>query len=139
MGTSSLIGIQREDKVEYIYCHWDGYLDGVGATLNRYYSNEETVNQLMKLGDISCLGNKPISKPEYWEEKGYKLNPDYTLAYRDRGESNVNSKIIPLSKYNFNDDSMFINYMYLFRNGKWYYLRYNYDDWMELNSQLHME
>ena len=68
MSTRSLIGIQNANNtVEYIYCHHDGYLEWVGNKLITHYKNEETIRELLALGDLSSLGNKPISSPDAWE------------------------------------------------------------------------
>ena len=58
MSTRSAIGILHDDgSVESIYCHHDGYLSGVGATLNKYYSSKESILNLMSHGDVRSLGS----------------------------------------------------------------------------------
>lgn len=85
MATRSRIGIQDESGVvRSIYCHWDGYPDGVGATLKEYYSNRQKLNMLINLGDISILGENVATVDEHSFN-----NPKegVTVAYhRDRGE-----------------------------------------------------
>lgn len=58
MSTRSLIGIYREEEkmVEYIYCHFDGYLDGVGKKLEDHYQDQDKIERLIAGGDISYLG-----------------------------------------------------------------------------------
>lgn len=58
MSTRSLIGIYREEEkmVEYIYCHFDGYLDGVGKLLEEHYQTQDKIERLIAGGDISYLG-----------------------------------------------------------------------------------
>lgn len=87
MSTRSIIKIVRENGTkESIYCHYDGYIEGVGVTLQLAYNTADRVNELMELGNLSSLG--------------YYLNPtdnthsfdtpqnDVCVAYhRDRGES----------------------------------------------------
>ena len=59
MSTRSEIGIQNKNGViESIYCHWDGYLAHKGLLLYLYYNTEEKVRELIKNGDLSCLGEK---------------------------------------------------------------------------------
>ena len=41
-----------------IYCHFDGYIAGVGKTLLNHYTDPEKVNDLMRLGDLSSLGKE---------------------------------------------------------------------------------
>ena len=57
MATRSFIARYNPDTEDYtaIYCHWDGYPTGVGATLKDNYSTSASVDALMKLGDISSL------------------------------------------------------------------------------------
>ena len=44
-----------------IYCHWDGYPDGVGAELKENYSTYEDILNLILLGDCSCIVEDVIS------------------------------------------------------------------------------
>jgi hypothetical protein len=85
MSTRSRIGIQNQDgSVSSIYCHFDGYPEGVGATLNEHYSNRQKLNMLINLGDISILGENVSTMDEHSFN-----NPKegVTVAYhRDRGE-----------------------------------------------------
>jgi hypothetical protein len=85
MATRSRIGIQDENgTVRSIYCHFDGYPEGVGATLNEHYSNRQKLNMLINLGDISILGENVATMDEHSFN-----NPKegITVAYhRDRGE-----------------------------------------------------
>ena len=88
MATRSRIAIENQDEtVTSVYCHWDGYLQGVGKTLFEHYDREKT-EQLIELGSLSAL-DKTIGD---------------TIAYhRDRNED-------------FNQ-TMFSNVEDLFRNG----------------------
>ena len=72
MATRSFIGIQNTNgSVTGVYCHHDGYLEGVGATLTAHYTTAEQVRELVALGSLSSLGE----------------DLDVTQAYhRDRGE-----------------------------------------------------
>lgn len=83
MSTRSRIGIKNSDgTISSIYCHFDGYPSGVGATLVEHYQSPEKVRQLIGLGDLSYVA------PEIGEKHDFD-NPtkDWCLAYgRDRGE-----------------------------------------------------
>ena len=69
MSTRCLIGRQYKDKtIRYIYCHCDGYIDGVGTVLKKFYSDEETIDKLLDLGDLSALGTSPEECPDNLEE-----------------------------------------------------------------------
>jgi len=43
------------DEYTAIYCHWDGYPSGVGATLRDHYNASGQVDTLLTYGDISSL------------------------------------------------------------------------------------
>ena len=97
MSTNSCIRIKRTDGTETgIYCHWDGYIEHNGVLLQLCYNTAEKVEALLKLGDLSVLGE--YIAPENGTEHTFD-NPqrDVCVAYhRDRGEdyeqSNVNQE-----------------------------------------------
>ena len=82
--------VDSNNIVTGIYCHFDGYLDGVGATLLKHYSDLDKVKDLIALGSISYL-EKSIECP-----LGHSFNTPikgYTVAYhRDRGEDFCQSR-----------------------------------------------
>ena len=88
MSTNSTIKIKRTDGTETaIYCHYDGYIEGVGTTLQLAYNTAEKVEELLKLGDLSTLGYYP--NPKEGEEHSFegKRQENVCVAYhRDRGE-----------------------------------------------------
>lgn len=90
MSTRCRIGIDKGDGViRSIYCHFDGYPEGVGAVLRDHYRLVSKADKLIRLGDISCLGSEPVSCPEFWENEGSLSLTDITMAYKDRpGEKN---------------------------------------------------
>ncbi len=57
MSTHSAIIIKTGPK-EYkgIYCHFDGYLSGVGLILLTHYKTKTKVLELLELGDLHSLG-----------------------------------------------------------------------------------
>ena len=90
MSTHAQIGIENDDgTIESIYCHFDGYQEGVGNTLAQHYSDEDKIRSLMALGDISYLA------PELGQEHDFDNPIDgWTVAYgRDRGEDDTGSSI----------------------------------------------
>ena len=87
MGTRSFIGIRRPGgKVEGIYCHWDGYPEGVGLDLWMHYQDREQVEKLIGLGSLSSLGEKVDPNPNH--PHSFDIPQKHvTVAYhRDRGE-----------------------------------------------------
>ena len=56
MATRSTIGIKSEDgTIKAIYCHWDGYPEGVGAGLVQFYNTAQQATELINLGGFSGL------------------------------------------------------------------------------------
>ena len=129
MATRSTIALEYADgTVDCIYCHWDGYLKGVGATLLKHYMDPFKVRELMDLGDISSLGevigeqhpfahyDTGMSLDEHEEKYGHM-----TTAYgRDRAESSVQARCY----YSYDDyvvSHQSEEYDYILRpDGKWY-------------------
>ena len=98
MGTRSYIGKVINGRVHSIYCHWDGYPEGVGSVLLQYYDSEK-VDGLLELGGISSL-------QETVEESAVK-------AYHE--DVNVDIR----EDYFSNDGDYGIEYSYLLEDGVW--------------------
>jgi hypothetical protein len=88
MSTNSSITMKMsEDNYKTIYCHWDGYLEGVGRTLFDHYQDKEKVEELINNGDISSLEKSPYTTEGHTFDKPVN---GYTVFYgRDRGETDV--------------------------------------------------
>jgi hypothetical protein len=116
MATRSYIGVRNLDNtVDYIYCHFDGYPTGVGATLVEHYTDIDKVNALMKLGDLSVLGEEIGEKQDFNNRD--TQNENWCLAYgRDRGEPNTSVKTITYDEF-VNDKG--VSYVYLFDGDYW--------------------
>lgn len=55
MSTRCMIGLEMPDKtIKAIYCHYDGYPEGVGKTLQEHYADPDKVAKLMEMGDTWC-------------------------------------------------------------------------------------
>lgn len=157
MSTRSTISVLQENSsVKSIYCHWDGYLRGVGETLLNYYNTYERANALVSLGGLSCvyknLNPLPSAPEAHYQGKG---NPpiitthsfdrpqlDVTVAYhRDRQkefEQEVHGSL-----EEFKNSNNFQQYNYLFLGGRWYVMYEYYRDgemkqeeWVELTLEL---
>ena len=98
MGTRSYIGKAINGRVHSIYCHWDGYPEGVGSVLLQHYDSEK-VDGLLELGGISTL-------QETVEESAVK-------AYHE--DVNVDIR----EDYFSNDGDYGIEYSYLLEDGVW--------------------
>lgn len=132
MSTRSRISIVNSNgKVRSIYCHHDGYLDYNGKKLVDFYDNEKVINELLDLGDLSALGNNPVSDKLYWGRKvdpfNFQANEEFCIAYRDRGEKYVDAKEFnSFEEFKQAFPNLQEEYNYVFMNGKWYYCE---DDW----------
>lgn len=127
MSTRCLIGRKiKDNKVEYIYCHHDGYLDGVGEILKTHYTNNKIIDKLMALGDLSALGEVAESNPDQWDYS--KVDYNLCVAYKDRGNHGVDSKIVTEKEYvDKLTTNTWIEYLYLWDGEKWCY--YCEDKW----------
>jgi len=86
MSTHCAIIAPANDGFYGIYCHFDGYEDGVGLTLKTHYTDPEKVNKLIDLGDISSLGRTTDSpcKPQTFLDS--ELHEGTISYFRDRQE-----------------------------------------------------
>lgn len=74
MATRSNIAIENQDgTVSSIYCHFDGYVYGVGKTLFDSYQSREKLQEIINLGDISQLNKTPESSVAYHRDRGEDL------------------------------------------------------------------
>jgi hypothetical protein len=83
MSTRSTIALEFADgTVQQVYCHFDGYLCGVGAELRADYSNPFDLAELIAEGDMSCIGSP-------YTDRGEELNinrfADFT-DYKENGQ-----------------------------------------------------
>jgi hypothetical protein len=132
MSTRSRIGIVRDSNatkvvVESIYCHFDGYPEGVGQMLLDHWTDPERVEQLITLGDMSSLGSEigeqhdfDTHMPNLWgmREEFEGMSPEeeaaarkrieeespygkgWCLFYgRDRGETGCGSRVHDIDKW----------------------------------------
>jgi len=119
MSTRSDIIVHLTDgRYKRIYCHHDGYIDHNGKMLYEHYNTQELAEALVKLGDLSGLGEvtgvkhsfdwrsemadkfKTPGKPfgvdwdKMYASAGYKKLNRMCLAYgRDRGEKDVDGHV----------------------------------------------
>lgn len=118
MSTNSTItALCTDGTYKTIYCHWDGDIEGVGKKLVRYFYQQEKIESLMALGNISTLEER-IDCPE-----GHSFeNPvaNCTVAYgRDRGGVNEEAKC--------NDEKYL--YLLLHRNKQQYNYIWDGKEW----------
>jgi len=108
MATRSFIARYNESSNDYtaIYCHWDGYPQGVGVTLRDNYHDDEAVDALLALGDISSLRDTLCETAED--------------AYSMRGEKKVSAKTYRYLREMEEDfRGAWCEYGYLWHGGEW--------------------
>ena len=54
---SNIAQLLPDDRVQVIYCHFDGYMSGVGRTLTKHYKTTDRVAELIALATLLCLTN----------------------------------------------------------------------------------
>lgn len=132
MATRSLIGIKNKDNsVQSIYCHNDGYLSHNGYILLNRFNTEELVRELISHGDASFLGFNitPSDQPKKCIYKSigdglhhhsfYTPHPETCVFYhRDRGEK-LETHFFD-SPDDFHAADFGAEYYYLFDNGQWF-------------------
>lgn len=122
MSTRSMIAFDNGSNITAIYCHFDGYIEGVGVTLKNYWDTIEKVESLMELGDLSSLGTQIGEKQDF----NKPTNKEWCLAYgRDRGEGGVDAKDFHSLHY-AEGAHKGVDYFYVFDGLEWKFKRAGY-------------
>ncbi len=104
MATRSAIGLKLPDgTISAIYCHWDGYLSGVGRVLENSYQDAEKIKQLLELKELISLGSTISSCSPFKNARSMR-------AFRSEQEFVCHCC-----------DNWFVEYVYLFKEGRWFY------------------
>lgn len=74
--------VQDDGTVKSIYCHWDGYPEGVGKMLLQHYTNPDKVDELVAIGNISSLHEtiEETTKEHYSPDKDESARIDESLV-----------------------------------------------------------
>ena len=116
MSTRSYICKKMEDgNIIGIYCHHDGYISNNGRILFENYNTPDKVDELLALGDLSCLGEK--INPQCREHSIHNQEPGVCVAYgRDAECDDTKAKLIDLDNERLYP---WIEYIYLYENDNW--------------------
>ena len=88
MGTRSYIGVELPSgSIVAIYCHWDGYPEGVGDKLIHCYNDRAKVLELLRLGHISSLGVDIETTEAYHRDRGEEFHPARIMTLEEMSES----------------------------------------------------
>ena len=83
MSTRSNIAlVKKGGAVEAVYCHHDGYPEGIGQTLAKCYGEEEEVAAMLDLGDMSILADTLETCVFYHRDFGGEKTAENTRAVR---------------------------------------------------------
>lgn len=95
MSTRSWVGkIDKFGRYKFIYCHCDGYPEGVGKMLQDHYNTPEKVNALLAIGNVSSIRStlKETASFSFGEEAFFSQEKDfadsgveYIYVYTDEG------------------------------------------------------
>ncbi len=116
MATRSFIAQKKEDgSFEGVYCHWDGYPDGVGKTLFANYKDPEKIQKLISGGGMSVLKETP-EECEYYTQRGEALKIHKIRAFKE----NTDAGMFYLKQ---TANNMGCEYLYLRAAGEWTYFK----------------
>lgn len=139
MATCSYIGIKEGEHIQYIYCHWDGYIAHNGAILQKSYQNEDKIWELINLGDLSILGSEIGEEHDFMADAG-----DICTAYhRDRNEE-LNIETMCVRGKSFDEicklvlDGSWCEFFYMWdtETKKWYVGYYSDNRMLPLAQEL---
>ena len=84
MSTRSTIALEFADgTVSQVYCHFDGYLSGVGAELQADYMDPFELKELIEGGDMSCIGSPYTERGEELYVRRFADFADYQRNGQD--------------------------------------------------------
>lgn len=101
---SNICFLDKEGKEQVVYCHFDGYLTGIGQILLKHYDTEEKVKKLLSGGSISSIDDS--GSADYYASRGEELKV-YDISSEEEAKDLI---------------GVFIEYVYMFKNGKWFYI-----------------
>jgi len=128
MATRSAIGfLEYDGSVTGIYCHFDGYLEGVGQMLVTHYNDTYKVLDLLELGDLSAIGEEIGEKHPFSHFGSDLSDAQYDKLYgkmcrsyaRDRGENCPAKDFV--SAREFRSHYRDCDYFYLYDGKEWTY------------------
>ena len=126
MSTRSAIAIMHGERAKSVYCHWDGYLEHNGFILQNFYDTTKT-NKLISMGDISSLGAEIGDKHDFDERTDPETYADTRCTFytRDRSEETTWKSFGSLDEMVDYYKGSWCEYLYVMRDGVWYYTSLN--------------
>ena len=139
MATRSVIAKLDENGIKAVYCHNDGYLSHNGCILDSHYQDESKVDELLKHGDISSLGNNIGEKINWDDFELAHYNQQCMFYVRDRGEKRKPAAILEddIALVEFANEDCDAQFIYLYAYNAWYVYDYSKDNqFVELDDVL---
>lgn len=123
MSTRCRIAIKEPNGTyRSIYCHHDGYPEGVGEILETYYTDVNKIEKLMDLGDISSLGaSLEFKDPDtmFKDPRAYALDDGTTDYNRWRNEGTEAAVSDTLEDLTSLAEDSAAEFLYVFEDGEW--------------------
>ena len=128
MSTRSNIAlVKKGGAVEAIYCHHDGYPEGIGETLAKCYGEEEEVAAMLDLGDMSLLRDTLETCVFYHRDFGGENTAENTRAARYPSLAEC---------VEAQDSDVFTEWLYLFADDRWWVRAWHGDGFYRLADVL---
>ena len=128
MSTRSNIAlVKKGGAVEAIYCHHDGYPEGVGETLAKNYGEEGEVAAMLELGDMSILRDTLETCVFYRRDFGREEAEENTRAERYASLAECVAA---------QDGDVAIEWLYLFADDCWWVRAWEGDGFYRLADVL---
>lgn len=117
MSTRSLIVTKTDDdKYRGIYAHWDGYPEHNGRILQEHYTDQEKIDTLIDLGNVSVLA--PSTEKPTGHSYDTRVEGHCVFYGRDRGEEEQEafeeSSIQDILNLDYGQD-----FVYIWNGSKW--------------------
>ena len=153
MSTRAMIGYLNKDtnKVTGIYSHWDGYPDGVGYNLMKFYGNPQRVLHLIDAGDVSAIDWDTGHANHYafrstwvsWNGIDKKYDNEWDRGGQDEKWEDVKPRLYSKGMEQYLDEALtgksMIEYAYLFDttlNPRWRCFKSEYGSGKILEVEL---
>ena len=153
MSTRAMIGYlnSNTNKVTGIYSHWDGYPDGVGYNLMKFYGNPQRVLHLIDAGDVSAIDWDTGHANHYafrstwvsWNGIDKKYDNEWDRGGQDEKWEDVKPRLYSKGMEQYLDEALtgksMIEYAYLFDttlNPRWRCFKSEYGSGKILEVEL---
>lgn len=141
---ANIIYVDENNIAHSVYCHNDGYPEGVGCTLKTNYTDIEKIKELISYGDMSALRPKinPVAGIPHKANSFLPdvCQPDVCIFYhRDRGDEWEYTKPLKFeytAKNIHNNIGSDIDYTYVWYDNRWNIYNFSTDGLIELTDEI---